>query len=321
MKHQNARPDIQFLMKIKGFKIIATLFLSAVSTYVCAQSVTTVSVGKQLYKRLENSTLVNVWGMDGKMKMPIDFSTSELGKFDTIEFDFYGMGLISSQNGERKELSIGAFVYPGSEEFPSKKITVRQKIDGTEGSRTLTFQYDIQFVDLPDTMSYQISFDEFSNEVSFHYGSMPLVNKVDSIYVGIFGQVLAPEELVFVHLLEGSPQYPESFYSFTNNYQYLNNSPSDSLKYTFGGLTTGIDKTQLQENFWVETTESGFKIPTRNLVKTATLYALDGRKVAEGKLLGEFVFFQNVKDLPNGVYPVKILLQDGRESAVKWSNN
>jgi len=179
----------------------------------------------------------------------------------------------------------------------------------------------VQFEDLPDTLSYQISFYEGTNEVSFHYGNMPLVNKVDSMYVGIFGVVLPVEELVFIHLLEGSPENPESFYSINNPYKYLNTTPSDSLKYTFGGLIAGIGKAGTEEKFWLEHTESGFRIPGRNLAQAGTLYALDGRVVARAKLMGEYLFFDHIKDLPKGVYAAKIVLKDGRESSLKWSNN
>ena len=292
---------------------ILFLFVQA----LCAQDVTTLRVTKEKYEHFDGNPLP-IWGsMQGKMKMPIDFSTTDLGKLDTIDFNFYGMSLLSYENAEPKKLSVGAFVYPFSEEFPSKRIKVRQKTEGSEGSRICIFQYDVEFTDLPDTMSYQIAFNELSKEISFHYGNMPLVNKVDSMYAGIFGEILSTEEIVFLHLLEGSPENPESFYSFVNPYQYLNNCPSDSLKYTFGGLIAGMDKNVSGEKFWLEHTESGFRIPSRNLAQTATLYALDGRVVSRAKLVGGYLFFDHIKDLPKGVYAAKIVLNDGRESSLK----
>ncbi len=298
-------------------KLYVLLFVLSSPIGLFAQQLTSLQVSKKQYSPLENPIPLNVWG--AKFALPINFSATSMGTFDSVSFNLYGMQLENSSSTDKKVLALTPFTYPESQLFPVKTSMYSQQVVGEFGKRVLSYQFDFTFDDFAEKMSYQIILREEFNDITFHYGKSPLVGNVNKLLVGISGEN-EKEETLLLHLLQGAPNQPQSYYSYANPYNYVNNFPEDSTTYHFSGLVAGINKKEFKPDFWLENTQSGFRVPSKARIERGELISISGQVVCAGKLFGDYLFFENAAALQKGVYIVKIYLKNGQESSLKWSN-
>lgn len=277
------------------------------------------SISKAPFQRLVDPVkLESGWQGSPTIAIPFDFAIPTIGKFDSILVTRHSLRVYRGVPDESYTLAAMPFALNLDDTNEIRSSELFMKEEGQPGTRVLTIEFEIEMANMEGTYVYQASLYENTGKISFHYGECPFANELKNIVV-VGLELMNADELINFHYLEGDPESPVSYKSLQEPYQYLTHCVSDSMVYTFNFLPNSLTQ-NIKVQSALQSTETGFRISNSEDLVSAVLYSVEGKIIAEGQKFGTYFFFQNLKNLPQGIYVVYVTSTTGESWSYKWVN-